>query len=261
MFKISWNKKVAIEMNNPIIDKTSGNSRRDAMKIIRTLEEFRNPRNVEGMARFGINSKNTLGVSIPMIRDLAKEIVRDPDLRTNVHRLALELWETGIHEARILAGFIDDPKCVTESQMEKWSADFDSWDVCDQVCSSVFDRTDFAHRKALEWSKRKEEFVKRAGFVLMAALAVHDKDADDKMFLRFLPIVKRESIDERNFVRKAVNWALRGIGKRNLSLRIAAVKCAEEILEIDSKTARWIATDALKELKSAAVLKRLKKKG
>ncbi len=245
-------------MNRRTTDKITRNSRRDAMKVIRTLEEFRNPENVAGMARFGISSKNALGVSIPVLRDLAKEISHDPDLKGNVHGLALELWETGVHEARILAGFIDDPKAVTEAQIEKWVSEFDSWDVCDQVCSGLFDRTKFAVKKAREWSHRKEEFVKRAGFVLMAALAVHDKDADEEMFLKFLPIIKRESIDERNFVRKAVNWALRGIGKRGLSLNKAAVECAEEILKIDSKTARWIATDALRELTGSAVLKRLK---
>lgn len=245
-------------MNNPTTDKAGGNSRRDAMKIIRTLEEFRNPENVAGMARFGISSQNTLGVPIPVLRDLAEEIRRDPDLKEKIHNLALELWDTGVHEARILAGFIDDPELVTESQIEKWVSEFDSWDVCDQVCSGLFDRTKFAIKKVEQWSKRKEEFVKRAGFVLMAALAVHDKDADDKTFLKFLPIIKREATDERNFVRKAVNWALRGIGKRNLSLNKAAAKCAKEIQKINSRAAKWIASDALRELTSAAVLKRLK---
>jgi 3-methyladenine DNA glycosylase AlkD len=243
-------------LSNP--DNVFRNSRRDAMKVIRTLEEFSNPENVAGMARFGISSQNTLGVPIPVLRDLAKEITRDQVLKEKSHHLALELWNTGIHEARILAGFIDDPGAVTESQIEKWVAEFDSWDVCDQVCSSLFDRTKFAVKKAEEWSKREEEFVKRAGFVLMAALSVHDKDADEKMFLKFLSIIKRESNDERNFVRKAVNWALRGIGKRNLSLNKAAVNTAKEIRKIESKAAKWIATDALRELTSAAVLKRLK---
>ncbi len=239
-------------------DNVVRNSRRDAMKVIRTLEEFSNPENVAGMARFGISSRNTLGVPIPVLRDLAKEIGRDQVLKEKIHHLALELWNTGIHEARILAGFIDDPKAVTESQLEKWASEFDSWDVCDQVCSGLFDRTKFAAKKAGEWTKRKEEFVKRAGFVLMAALAVHDKDADDKTFLKFLSMIKRESTDDRNFVRKAVNWALRGIGKRSLSLNKEAVNTAKEIQKIDSRAAKWIASDALRELTSAAVLKRLK---
>ncbi len=208
------------------------------------------------MARFGINPKNTLGVSIPVIRDLAKTQCKNP----RRHELALELWKTGIHEARLLAGFIDDSKKVSEAQMESWARDFDSWDVCDQACSNLFDQTPFAWRKAREWTKRKEEFVKRAGFVLMACLAVHDKKADDKKFLAFLPIIKREARDERNFVRKAVNWALRQIGKRSKALNAAAVKTASEISRIDSKAARWIAADALRELESPAVQKRLLKK-
>jgi 3-methyladenine DNA glycosylase AlkD len=221
-------------------------------EVVKHLKSLSNPENVAGMARFGISSKNTLGVPMPVIRGVARRIGKN-------HELALALWKTGIHEARILAGLIDDPELVSESQMEKWVADFDSWDVCDQVCSNLFDKTRFAEKKVEQWTRMKEEFVKRAGFVLIAALAVHQKDGDEKMFLKFLPIVKRESNDERNFVRKAVNWALRGIGKRNSSLNRAAVKCAREIQKIDSGTARWIATDALRELTGPAVLKRLAK--
>jgi 3-methyladenine DNA glycosylase AlkD len=246
-------------MDNTIMDKAAVNGRRDAMKVIRTLEEFRNPENVAGMERFGISSKNTLGIPIPVLRDLAKEISRDRSLKENNHNLALELWNTGIHEARILAGFIDDPELVTESQIEKWVSEFDSWDVCDQVCSGLFDRTKFAVKKIEEWTKRKEEFVKRAGFVLMAALAMHDRDADEKKFLKFLPIIRRESTDERNFVRKAVNWALRGVGKRNSRLNKAAMRTAREIQRIDSRSAKWIASDALRELTSVAVVKRISK--
>ena len=227
------------------------NPRRDALKVIRVLEEFRNPENVVGMARFGISSKDTLGIAIPILRDLAKEIGKN-------HPLALELWKSGIHEARILAGFIDDPDKVTNSQMEKWVKDFDSWDVCDQVCSNLFDKTEFAYEKAEEWADKKEEFVKRAGFVLMAALAVHDKDSADKVFLSFLSIVKREATDDRNFVKKAVNWALRQIGKRNSKLNKAAIKTAREIQTMSPKTARWIAADALRELTSESVLRKLK---
>ncbi|MFZ1082552.1 MAG: DNA alkylation repair protein [Candidatus Kryptoniota bacterium] len=219
-------------------------------EIIVHLKSLSNPKNVAGMARFGISSKNTLGISIPALRDTAKKIGKN-------HALALELWNSGIHEARILAGFVDDPESVTESQIEKWVNDFDSWDVCDQVCSGLFDKTEFALKKAREWSGRKEEFVKRAGFVLMAALAVHDNDSDEVTFQNFLPIIKREAIDERNFVKKAVNWALRQIGKRNARLNKAAIKTAKEIQKIDSKAARWIATDALRELTSAAVIKKL----
>jgi 3-methyladenine DNA glycosylase AlkD len=204
------------------------------------------------MARFGINPKNTLGVSIPVIRGMAKEVGRD-------HRLAQQLWASGIHEARILAAMIDDPHQVTATQMESWVKDFDSWDVCDQCCSNLFDKTTLAHQKAREWSSRKEEFVKRAGFVLMASLAVHDKKASNSQFRSYLPVVERESTDERNFVRKAVNWALRQIGKRNLSLNRLALNTAERIQKKNSRSAKWIASDAIKELTSASVQKKLRK--
>lgn len=153
---------------------------------------------------------------------------------------------------------IDEPKMVTVKQMENWVKDFDSWDLCDQCCGDLFDKTEFAYQKAMEWSKRDEEFVKRAGFVLMAKLALHDKKAEDKAFLTFLPIIKRESIDDRNFVKKAVNWALRQIGKRNVDLNIAAVETAKEIQKMDSRSAKWIAADALRELTSEAVQQRLR---
>ncbi len=224
----------------------------DADDVMETLEGMANPSNVEGMARFGINSKNTLGVPVPAVRKLAKEIGID-------HRLAAKMWSSGVHEARLLAGFIDDPDEVTENQMEKWVRDFDSWDICDQVCSNLFDKTPFAIKKAKEWSGREEEFVKRAGFVLMAALAVHDKKAGDGLFDSFLPIISREAVDERNFVKKAVNWALRQIGKRNMALNKYAVRTAKEIQKIDSKSARWIAADALRELQGPAVTKKLSK--
>ena len=219
-------------------------------EIVAELESQANPENVAGMARYGINSKNTLGVSIPHLRAMAKRIGTD-------HALALELWASGIHEARMLAGFIDDPAMVTETQIERWAKDFDSWDVCDQVCSNLFDRTPFAAAKAVEWSEREEEFVKRAGFVLMAALAVHDKNAPDVRFRGFLPLIAREAADERNFVKKAVNWALRQIGKRNRPLNAAAIASAKRIRKMDSKAARWIAADALRELESDAVQGRL----
>lgn len=221
--------------------------------IIEKLKSKANPKNVRGMARFGINPKNTLGVSIPAIRKIAKSIGGN-------HELALKLWDSGVHEARLLAGFIDEVEKVNEKQMERWVKDFDSWDVCDQVCSNLFDRTEFCYKKAIEWSKRKEEFVKRAGFVLMATLSVHDKKAKDKEFLKFLPIIKRESIDERNFVRKAVNWALRQVGKRNKTLNKAAIETAKQIQKMNSKSAKWIAADAIRELTSTAVKKHIRSK-
>lgn len=219
-------------------------------EILRKLKSLSDPKAVEGMARFGINPKKTYGVSVPSLRAMAKEIGRN-------HVLAQQLWSSGIHEARILAGMIDIPDMVTEEQMESWVKDFDSWDVCDQCCSNLFDKTGFAFKKAVEWSSRNEEFVKRAGFVLMAALAVHDKKAKDEEFLKFLPMIKRESVDDRNFVRKAVNWALRQIGKRSIDLNEEAIKTAKEIQRLDSKSARWIAADALRELTSEVVQKRL----
>ena len=216
-----------------------------AKEILKQLKSLRNPHNVAGMARFGINPRNTLGVSIPQLRGIARHAGKD-------HRLARELWASGIHEARILAALVDDPARVTEAQMERWVKDFDSWDVCDQVCSNLFDKTAYAHRKAVAWSKRDEEFVKRAGFVLMAALAVHDKSAPDAAFRKFLPLITRGATDERNFVKKAVNWALRQIGKRNAALNRAASATAREIQRIDSRAARWVAADALRELRMKA---------
>ena len=221
-----------------------------AEDIIARIKSLANSKNVEGMARFGINPTNTYGVSIPILRKMVREIGKD-------HELALELWETGIHEARMLACFIDRPDMVTEEQLESWVKNFDSWDVCDQCCGNLFDRTRFAHKKAVEWCVREEEFVRRAGFVLMACLAVHDKKAGDQAFIEFLPLIKTHSRDERNYVKKAVNWALRQIGKRNQNLNEVAIKTAEEIRQMDSRSARWIASDALRELTGDAVQKKL----
>ena len=222
-------------------------------EILDQLEGLANPEAVAGMARYGINPENTYGISIPELRRIAKETGKD-------HALAGELWDSGIHEARILACFIADPKRVTEAQMERWAADFDSWDVCDQCCSSLFDKTPFAYRKAVEWSEREAEFTKRAGFTLMAALAVHDKKAGDARFEQFMPILESESTDDRNYVKKAVNWALRQIGKRNARLNRLAIEAGEKIRRINSPAARWIAADALRELRSAAVQKRLRER-
>lgn len=209
-----------------------------------------NPKNVAGMARFGIKPKSKiLGISIPNLRKLAKEI-------GNKHELALKLWNSGIHEAKILASYIDEPDKVSEKQMDARASNFDSWDVCDQVCS-LFEKTPYAFEKAVEWSKKNEEFVKRAGFALMATLAWHDKDSPDSKFIKFFPNIKHGSTDERNFVKKSVNWALRNIGKRNKALNKRAIKLAGKIQKIDSKAARWIASDALRELTSEKVQKRL----
>ena len=216
------------------------------------LKALSDPKAVEGMARFGINPENTYGVSIPNLRKIARETGKN-------HALAQELWASGIHEARIIASMIDDPKMATEEQLESWVKDFDSWDVCDQCCMNLFKKTGFAYRKAVEWSERDEEFIKRAGFVLMACLAVSDKKADDKQFEPFFPLVKREAGDNRNFVKKAVNWALRQIGKRNLNLNRRAIETAEEIQSMDSRSAKWIASDAIRELTRRAVQEKLRR--
>lgn len=220
-------------------------------QVLGELEALGNPVALKGMARFGITTTKAYGVSVPNLRALAKRAGRS-------HLLAQQLWNTGVHEARILAAMVDDPKLVPKEQMERWARDFDSWDVVDGCCGNLFDKTSFAVEKALEWTRREEEYVKRAGFVLVAELAVHDKTASDKTFLQFLPVIEREAGDERNFVRKAVNWALRQIGKRNLALNKAAVRTAKSLERMDSKAARWIASDALRELTSEAVVRRLK---
>jgi len=219
--------------------------------VLRKLKDLANLKAVEGMAKFGITSKKIYGVSIPNLRKIAKEI------GTN-HQLALELWDEGIREARILASMIDDPALVTEKQMEKWVKDFDSWEVCDQCCMNLFWQMPYVFEKAKEWTSRKEEFVKRAGFALMAVLAWKDKEAKNKDFTKFFSVIKKESLDERNFVKKAVNWALRQIGKRNSYLNKKAIGLAKEIQKIDSKSARWIASDAIRELESEAIQKKLR---
>lgn len=215
-------------------------------KILKRLKVMSDPKAVAGMARFGINPKNAYGVPIPVLRQIAKEIQSSQTGKN--HLLAQRLWSSGVHEARILASMIDSPEDVSEEQMELWAKDFDSWGICDQCCSNLFDKTGFAVQKAVEWSKRDEEFVKRAGFVLMATMAVHDKNAKDETFLKFLPIIKKGAVDERNFVKKAVNWALRQIGKRNPNLNKYAIKAARDIKNMDSKSAKWIASDAIREL-------------
>ena len=221
--------------------------------IIEKLKSVSNPDAVEGMARFGITPENTFGVSIPNLRKIAKETKKN-------HALAQQLWESGFRETMILASMVDEVEMVTDEQMEKWVLDFDYWEICDQCCMNLFEKTGFAYEKAVEWSLRDEQFVKRAGFVLMARLAVSDKKADDSRFEQFFPMMLREADDERNFVKKAVNWALRQIGKRNLALNVKAIETAKEMQGIDSKSARWIASDAIRELSGEVVQKRLRKK-
>lgn len=221
-------------------------------EIIDELKRHYNPRNLEGMARYGINVEKAFGVNVPVLRALAKKIGTD-------HELALKLWESGYHEARHIATMIDDPNLVTKAQMNKWVRDFNSWDICDGTCSNLFRFTPHAFDKIFEWTERKEEFIRRTGFSLIAYLAVHEKKRDDKDFLKFFPLIKKHSIDERNFVKKAVNWALRQIGKRSKFLDKEALKLANEIKTLESKSARWIANDAIRELTDLKTLSRIKK--
>lgn len=226
-------------------------------EIVNKLQSLENPANIAGMARFGIVTKKAFGVSAPVLKNLAREIKKQAE---NRHALALELWASGIHEARAVAYLIDDPKQVTEAQMDAWAADFDNWAICDSTCGHLFSRTPYAYEKAFQWSACEEEFVKRAGIVLMAWLAVHDKKTDDSTIARFLPVLESCADDERNFVKKAVNWSLRQIGKRNLNLNNLAIETAERIRARNTRAARWIAADALRELKNEKTLERLKKK-
>ena len=221
-------------------------------EAIAELEALANPSARDAMARYGISNQSALGISVPALRKLARTIGRD-------HELALELWQSGIQEARILASMIDDPARVTDGQMELWAADFDSWNVVDGTCD-LFARTSLAYAKAFEWSEREEEYVKRAGFVLMAYLAVHDKRAPDDRIAEFLPLIEREAGDDRNFVKKAVNWALRQIGKRSLYLNNLALESGERIRAQGTRSARWIAADALRELRNEKQLERLRAK-
>ncbi len=218
------------------------------------LRRLGRPCDLEELARYGIRAKEILGVRTPDIVSLSKRIGKD-------HSLALALWRTEIYEARHLAILVDEPGKVTEAQMERWAKDFENWAICDGACLHLFDRTRFAYDKVVSWSSRDEEFVKRAAFALMAVLAVHDKAAPDSVFLRWLPIIQRESVDDKAYVKKAVNWALRQIGKRNLRLNKAAIGTAVKISRTDSRAARWIASDALRELRSDAVQRRLRSKG
>jgi 3-methyladenine DNA glycosylase AlkD len=219
-------------------------------EIIRKLESLGSAKNVAGMARFGIVTTKAFGISAPVLKQFAREVKKQTEDR---HALALELWETGIYDARVIAFLIEDPKRVTKKQMDTWARDFDNWATVDGACGYLFCRTPFAYEKAVEWSDEKPEFIKRAGFSLMAYLAVHDRKAEDKKVAAFLPIIEKYSNDDRNFVKKAVNWALRQIGKRNPNLNRLAIETAERIKQQGSKSARWIASDALRELTSEKI--------
>ena len=222
-------------------------------QVLADLKALGNADFQAGLGRFGINSATALGIRLPVLRHYARS-------HRNNHQLALDLWETRVHEARLMAVFIADAKQVTADLMEQWVVTFDSWDICDQACGALFVKTPFAWDKAREWAGRKPEFEKRAGFSLMAYLAVHDKKAAGESFLSFFPLLEAGAEDDRNFVKKAVNWALRQIGKRNLVLHQAVMALARDIQGQGSKSARWIAADAIRELQSQQVLARLQQK-
>ena len=223
----------------------------EAGAVLDELRAAADPSRLPGMARVGISVEHALGVSIPACRAIARR--HRPD-----HALALALWRTRTHEARILASMVDDPGRVTWSQMERWVRGFDSWDLCDQVCGNLFGPTPFVWDAARAWTRRPGEFVKRAGFTLIAERAVHDRSHDDAFFMSWFPAIREGAVDERRYVKKAVNWALRQIGKRDAVLLDAAIAEAEAIRELDSPSARWIANDALRELRSDAVRDRLR---
>lgn len=220
--------------------------------ILKQLKTKANTENVQGMARFGMATDKRLGISIPDLRKLAKSVGKG-------HALALELWNTGIPEAQIVAALVAEPEKLTAAQMDDWVKDFNSWDVCDQICMNLFDKTPLAWGKIHEWAKRDEEFVKRAAFALIACLAWHNKTAPDEAFANLIPVIENGATDERNFVKKAVSWALRHIGKRNVNLHTVAMQAAEKMQQSESKTARWIAKDAIRDLTSEATMRKLQK--
>lgn len=222
----------------------------DKDEVLKWLERQGTRRNVEGMARYGIVAERAFGVTMGTLLTLRKRLGKD-------HALAMALWESGWYEARLLAALVDDPQRVTRRQMNSWAAGFENWADCDTVCFKLFDKTPFAWEKALQWSTSPREFVKRAGFVLMACLALHDKAAPDESFLALLPLIEQGAHDERNFVKKGVNWALRSIGRRNLALNTAALVVAKRLAMSEEAACRWVGKDAHRELAGPKVRSRL----
>lgn len=223
-------------------------------EVIKLLKSASDPSAIEGMALFGITPGKTYGVSMPRLRKLGKQAGRD-------HDLALKLWAHGFRETRILASLVDEPEKVSSAQMDSWASEFSYWEICDQCCMNLFWLTPKAYEKAVEWSRRPQEYVRRAGFALMAVLAWKDKKASDEKLSAFLPLIIEGSSDERPIVRKAVNWALRQIGKRSIGLNKKSVNVARKLMDSESGSARWVGSDALRELEGDAVRARLLKKG
>jgi 3-methyladenine DNA glycosylase AlkD len=220
-------------------------------QAVKWLERRGTKKNRDGMARYGIVAPKAFGVSVANIRQLGKTLGRD-------HDLAAALWETGWYEARMLTAFVDEPDRVTPAQMDRWARDFDNWAICDHLCFHLFDRTPHAWRKIGQWSSKRDEFVKRAAFALLASVALHDKKEADAPFVRSLRLIENAATDERNFVKKAVSWAVRSVGRRNKDLNAASVAVATRLAESPDRASRWVGKDALRELASAAVQRRLK---
>jgi 3-methyladenine DNA glycosylase AlkD len=226
------------------------NATNNVEAVVASLKRLGTKRTRDGMARYAIPSDKAFGVTVGEIRQIGKRLGHN-------HDLALALWKTGWYEARMLAAFVDDPEQVTPAQMDRWCKDFDNWAICDTICFHLFDKTPHAFRKVAQWADRRNEFEKRAAFALLASLGVHDKKAVDEEFARCLPLIERASMDERNFVKKGVSWALRVVGRRSLDLNKASVKLSEKLAKSENPAARWIGKDALKELASNAVTSRL----
>lgn len=230
---------------------TSGKGSFGATEVVAMLKRMGSKKVRDGMARYAIPSDKAFGVAVGKIRDLGKRLGRD-------HELAIELWKEEWYEARMLCAFIDDPAKVTPAQMDRWCKDFDSWAICDTICFHLFDRTPHAFKKITQWSREKGEFRRRAAFALLASVALHDKKAEDGPFVKCLPLIERAASDERNFVKKGVSWALRGVGRRSRMLHEASMELAERLAESTNATARWVGKDVLKDITRAAVVKRVK---
>jgi 3-methyladenine DNA glycosylase AlkD len=244
--------RTASKSRRVAVEKGRGKARvkADVQAALSALKQMGTQRDRENLVRFGITASKAFGVSMANVQALAKRLGRN-------HELAAALWDTGWYEARLLTSFVDEPARVTPAQMDRWSRDFDNWGICDTLCFHLFDKTPYAWAKVAQWSDNRHEFVKRAAFALLASLALHDKRADDESFARCLPFVERAAVDERNFVKKGVSWALRLIGRRNRALNAAAVDVARRLSASSEAAARWVGKDAFKELTGPLVMRKL----
>ncbi len=222
----------------------------DKNEVLAWLKRRGTRRNVEGLARYGIQAKHPLGVPMGTLQSLSKRLGKN-------HALALALWKSGWYEARLLAALVDDPQRVTRKQMDAWAAGFENWGDCDTVCFTLFDRTPFAWEKVRRWAASPREFVKRAAFALLASLALHDQTASDAQFRALLPVIEKGARDHRNFVKKGVSWALRSVGRRSLALNAAALTVARRLAQAKEAAPRWVGKDALRDLERPKVRARL----